>query len=280
MKWTSSTSKFIAIKDDPRFLTGHSLMMGEQRRGLCSSVAHSLAPARGRPLSTRVREPELMDDPGLDAREHARALAGLRRVNIASRTAHTLWREIRQQAPADASAPLTLLDIATGSGDVPMAIERLARREGRMISVAGCDLSANAIEVARERNGRRDAARFFVHDILRADIPDRYDVVTCCLFLHHLDPPEAVVAMRRLASAATGRVVVSDLDRSRAGYALAWLGSRLGSRSPVVRTDALLSVRAAFTMDEARALADEAGLAGAVVRPCWPCRWLLTWSRP
>lgn len=52
------------------------------------------------------------------------------------------------------------------------------------------------------------------------------------------------------------------------------------SRSPVVHFDGPASVRAAYTPAELRALADQAGLAGATVRPVFPCRMLLTWSRP
>jgi hypothetical protein len=60
--------------------------------------------------------------------------------------------------------------------------------------------------------------------------------------------------------AAKRMVLVSDLRRSRGSYALAWIGGRLaGSR--VARADALLSVRAAWTMEE------------------WPARFLLVWER-
>jgi hypothetical protein len=44
--------------------------------------------------------------------------------------------------------------------------------------------------------------------------------------------------------------------------------------------DALLSVRAAFTVDELRAMATEAGMTGGTVAPCWPQRMLLRWERP
>jgi hypothetical protein len=46
-----------------------------------------------------------------------------------------------------------------------------------------------------------------------------------------------------------------------------------------VHYDALVSVRAAFTIEEARALAQSAGLAGAQFERAWPARWRLWWSR-
>ena len=67
-----------------------------------------------------------------------------------------------------------------------------------------------------------------------------------------------------------------DLGRSLPGLAIAWLGTRLLTRSPIVHTDALLSVRAAFTPDEALDLARRAGWPAPRIERVWPCRWLLS----
>ena len=75
-------------------------------------------------------------------------------------------------------------------------------------------------------------------------------------------------------------VTRSDLDRSVSGLLLAHLACRLLTTSGVVHTDGPRSVRAAFTLPEARELARRAGLEGAEFRRNWPCRWLLSWSRP
>ena len=74
-------------------------------------------------------------------------------------------------------------------------------------------------------------------------------------------------------------VLVNDLERSAPNFAMVYAASRLVSRSPVVHVDALLSVRAAFTPGEVRALAERAGLTGATVVRRWPCRLLLTRER-
>ena len=46
------------------------------------------------------------------------------------------------------------------------------------------------------------------------------------------------------------QVVISDLRRSRSGFVIAWIGTRLLSRSPVVHYDGPVSVRAAWTIRE------------------------------
>ena len=80
--------------------------------------------------------------------------------------------------------------------------------------------------------------------------------------------------MKELASQ---RVLINDLRRTRAGYVLAWLGCRLLTRSPIVHVDGPLSVRAAFSLDEVRQLAEECGLSGATLTTHWPQRFLLDW---
>jgi 2-polyprenyl-3-methyl-5-hydroxy-6-metoxy-1,4-benzoquinol methylase len=131
----------------------------------------------------------------------------------------------------------------------------------------------------RARKAGIDVA-FFRHDVIRESLPAGYDLVTCSLFLHHLTEEEAVTVLERMKEAARIAVVVSDLRRSRAGYLLAWAGTRILTRSSIVHFDGPVSVRAAFTLDEALMLANRAGLAGARVESCWPYRYLLTWRRP
>ncbi len=122
--------------------------------------------------------------------------------------------------------------------------------------------------------------RFFTRDVLAGPLPDHYDIVTCSLFLHHLGEDDAVILLESMASAATRLLLVDDLVRGQAGYLLAWLGCRVLTRSKVVHADGPASVAAAFSIDEARALATRAGLERATISRHWPQRFLLSWRRP
>lgn len=225
-------------------------------------------------LAARVRLPEWMDAAGLDPRLHRQALRGLRRINVVSRTLAAVWGPVAAKARQAGGAPLSVLDVACGGGDVAIGLARRAARDGVRLDVSGCDISETALAHARDRAVRdRVPVEFFRHDVLAAPLPSAYDVVLCSLFLHHLSAEEAAAALGRLHAAARVLLVVSDLDRSRVGLALAYLGTRLLSRSPVVHTDGPRSVRAAFTPEEATALAAEAGLSRAVMTRHWPHRW-------
>lgn len=229
-------------------------------------------------LARRCRQPELMDQPDLDRARHFQALRALERINWLSGSARLLWPSVRDLARRSA-APLRLLDVATGAGDVPIRLWHKARRAGLDVRIDGCDRSPDALDYGEKQARRQQAeVRFFRCDVLHDSLPAGYDVVTCSLFLHHLDEEEAVTLLRRLA--ATGRLVlVSDLARGRVGFVMAWAGTRLLTTSDVVHVDGPRSVEGAFTAAEAGALAERAGLRGAAVVRRWPCRWLLTWRR-
>ncbi|MEX2218858.1 MAG: methyltransferase domain-containing protein [Phycisphaerales bacterium] len=232
------------------------------------------------PLAARRLTGELMDDPALDPAQHAAALRALARLNAFAGGHRILWPPLLALAAIPGHTALRILDVATGSGDIPIRLMRLARRRGLHFTLDACDLSETALDLARARAARAGVdVNFFRHDALSASLPGEYDVVMCSLFLHHLHAEDAVELLYRMRCAARRLVLVSDLVRSRAGLTLAWAASRLFTRSRIVHEDAVRSVRAAFTPDELAELAASAGLEGAIIAPHWPQRMLMVWSR-
>ncbi len=243
-------------------------------------------------MRSRVLQPELMDDPALEREAHLHALRGLARINRLSGAAGCMWREIRPHVVERrvSGAEARMLDVATGSGDVPLAVAALAAREGIALRATLCDMSQTALHQAAEAAHRRGlgAVQTHVADAVGSGLPFRdntFAVVTCSLFLHHLTDAECVRVLREMArvTAPGGLVVVSDLRRSPFGLAAAWLAGRLLTRSRVVRVDAVMSVRAAYTTHEMRSMARDAGLeSGGTLRVLrsWPWRMRLRWSKP
>ncbi len=233
-------------------------------------------------LAARHRHPELMDQPGLDEGLHGQALRGLALVNWISNTNLMIWRQIRNLAREPGSPrPLRILDVACGGGDVAQRMARQAQRAGIAVHVAGCDINPVAIAHARAAAPAwgTENVSFFQHDALNDPLPEGYDVITSSLFLHHLDNADVERMLRSMASAASRLVVNSDLRRSRLGYALAWAGARIFTRSRIVHVDGPLSVAAAFTVDEMRDVATRAGMTGVKFIRYFPERYLLVWRR-
>ena len=228
-------------------------------------------------LSIRRLEPEVMDDPGLDPASHRQALDGLRTVNWFSGSAGILWSQISQLARSQRK--LSLLDVASGGGDVAVGLWRRAAKAGVQLDVLGLERSPLALEVARARAGETAGQmRFAQADVLADPLPQGFQVVACSLFLHHLDEASAVALLRKMANAASELLLINDLHRSRSGYLLAQVACRFLSRSAVVRLDGPASIAAAFTLPEAATLCQNAGLEGVVMRRRWPSRLLLSWT--
>ena len=230
-------------------------------------------------MRTRVLQPERMDDPALDPTLHRHALAGLSRLNKLSRSAAILWSAIADLIVAS-PRPLRLLDIATGSGDLPVALAKRAHSAGVSLHLSACDTSEVALAAARERaSAAGEEINFFRLDVLNHPLPPGYDIITCSLFFHHLTDSQAAKLLHAMRDATHRRLVINDLLRDRFNLVAVTLASRLLTTCSVVHTDGPLSVRAAFTLAEVREMAQAAGLVGAVVAPRFPSRFLLTWNK-
>ena len=233
-------------------------------------------------LAERDRQPELMDQPGLDGETHRRALDGLRTTNAISRTSQVIWRGIMDaNILPEGRRPLRILDIAAGGGDVMIGVAKLAARHGVAMETHGCDINSTAVEYAQSAAKRAALSdtKFFQLNALVDPLPDEYDVLMCTLFLHHLTDGDARQLLHRMAQSARRCVLVDDLCRNPLGYLYAWAGGRLLTRSHIVHTDGPLSVRAAFTISEFRQLAHDAGLRDVQFRRHWPQRFLMSWKK-
>ncbi len=224
--------------------------------------------------------PEIMDDPGITEAAHLNALNGLRRINRASNTVHYMMKPIVALARRENLKRLSMLDVACGGGDVPIGVAIMAQRAGVEIDLTLLDRSATALEnAAAAAEGAGVACQCIQADLLTQHQELSFDVVTCSLFLHHIPEPVQVIEfLKKLRAMARRQVVISDLRRSRSGFVVAWIGTRLLSRSPVVHYDGPISVRAAWTMRELADFAARAQMNGARIHDCWPWRMLLVWE--
>ena len=228
-----------------------------------------------------------MDDPAIDLVEHRRALNGLRRVNKLCQTGKHVADAIHAIAKQNNRNSVSILDIGCGSGDVAINVGR--RLAGKIeCSITGWDISQTAVDCAAQvwidqQNRLSASMRTSIQvQFQQADIFEttdvKFDIVYCCLFLHHFTEEQAIQVLKRMKEIASVAVVVDDLIRSRMGYVLAQIGCQLLSRSPVVHFDGPQSVRAAFTESEAQGLANRAGMQSCEMRRHWPERYLLRWD--
>lgn len=221
----------------------------------------------------RDRQPELMDQPDVDPAAHAHALRSLNFANRRLGVDRSLYRHVRSVGfPANGA----LLDLGAGGGGFLQYLYH--RHAPDRPTLLALDISPFALHCAYDWLG--GAVRAVTANALKIPLRDgSVDVVTCSLFLHHFDPPEAIAILREARRVARRGVVVGDLSRSRLAWILTWLTTHVVSRSPIFHVDGPRSVSAAWRPRELAEMAEEAGLRGAVVRRAFPFRLILTWRR-
>lgn len=221
----------------------------------------------------RAAGAERMDAPDVEARELERGLADLRGVNRWLGGTRVVLRHLGPMLRRAAGG--SVLDVATGSADIPLALARWARARRLPVRITATDVHPRTLAAARERTAAYPEIRVEPADALHLPYPEgSFDFALCSTALHHFDArADAARVLRELARVARRGIVVNDLARSRP----ALLGARLLAvtlwrRHPVTAHDGPLSVRRAFTAAELRALAREAGLEGARVFSHLPFR--------
>ena len=227
----------------------------------------SSSTARFRAPFPRSDQPELMDEKLEDMVELARNFRDIERVNgLLGGTAIILRHlpALVTRVPAD--QPVSILDLATGSADIPVAIVRWAKRQDRDVTIIASDYSPEILNLARDQTAGYPEISVERLDARSVPLPDdSVDIVLCSLSLHHLDPDNAVRVLREMHRLGRHGFILNDLKRGRLGFAAAWIASRVTTRNRLTRHDAPLSVRRAYTPQELAALLDGAGVEGAMI---------------
>lgn len=210
---------------------------------------------------------EIMDGAEFSAVELSENFRDIRRVNRLLGGTATVLRHL----PAllnriDPVAPATVLDLATGAGDIPVAIVRYARRERRSVSIVASDFSDEILALARDETSGYSEITLSRQDARAVQFPDNsFDIVLCSLALHHFAPRDAVQVLKEMTRLARVGMIVNDLRRSRPGFAAAWFAARATTRNRLTRNDAPLSVRRAYTPTELTGLLRAAGVHDATI---------------
>ncbi len=223
---------------------------------------------------------ELMDTGQYHPAEITSNLADLRLFNLRFGGVRVMRREIARVLRRDGAArDVTLLDVGTGSADIPAALLRWLERTGIAARAHALDFKQDILTEARRYLGPNAPGLSLMQGEAER-LPYRdgsVDLVVSSTFMHHLEQEEARRALAEMRRVARRGVIVVDLRRGAMAFWLVWLLTRLTSRNRITRHDGPLSVRRAYVPAELRAMAEAAGMRGASVRVAGPVRMVLTW---
>jgi hypothetical protein len=191
----------------------------------------------------RVSTPEILDSDACPPVEVEASLRDLCRINRWFGGVATTRRLIERVASATGQKRFSVLEVAAGFGEVPKAAGQQLARKGITIEVTHLD---------RVRSHLRHGERAVVANALALPFQDgSFDLVSCSLFAHHLEPAELACFTREALRVSRCAVLINDLIRHPLHLALVYAGFPL-MRSYVSRVDGLASVRRAYVPDEMR----------------------------
>jgi 2-polyprenyl-3-methyl-5-hydroxy-6-metoxy-1,4-benzoquinol methylase len=154
---------------------------------------------------------------------------------------------------------MRIVDLATGSGDIPRLIVDYARSIGGHIEIDAVDRQPATLEIARKLSVGYPEISYREASILEWNSDHAYDVALCSLTLHHFSDQDAVSLLRRCRALSQKFVLVSDLRRGFLLRVGVHLLTALIFRESMTRFDARLSAERAFSFSEMRSLAACAG---------------------
>lgn len=202
-------------------------------------------------LMKRTIRPELLDSDSGTPEEIAEALADLQRVNRWFGGISTSEHLLRRVAGQLQMQRIELLDVASGSGDVPFAVASRLERHGVHLQTTLLDRHATHLP--------RSTVSAVVGDAL--DLPfaaNSFDLVSCSLFAHHLEPMQMKSFVHEALRVARFALIINDLRRSALHLALIVIGRPLFHSSMAWR-DGVTSIRRAYTENEFRKILAESG---------------------
>lgn len=198
------------------------------------------------------------------------SLADIRVVNRYLGDRRALLKHLA--AKAAGMGEVTILDVATGSADLPLAIAQWARQSGIRAAITAIDINEFTVELARQQTAGYPEITLQVADALRLPFPDKsFDFVLCSKTTHHMNNADAALLIKNMLRVAKRGFIVMDLRRSWIAYMLIYLLTRICTQNRLTRYDGPLSVLKSFTPRELEALASSAGASTFTVsrEPFW-----------
>jgi len=199
---------------------------------------------------------EIMDDPAVDRTQLDRALGFIRGVNKRLGGTKALIEHLDcWSSDWPKNTPISLLDIGTGSADLPLEARRWAMSRGFDLRITALDLHATTLELAGDHINQEpelaEGIDLVLGDALKLTDtfgPGSFDYVHAGMFLHHLKEVQILTVLRMMDRIARRGIIWNDLIRSRRGAVVINLMT-LG-REEIIRHDARVSVDAGFTKSE------------------------------
>ena len=179
-----------------------------------------------------------------------------------------------QQFSSSTNAPLHIVDVGSGAGDMLRRIETWARHKKLPVRLTGIDLNPFAAQAAREFSAADSRIEWLSCDAFTYQPDAKIDVVISSLFTHHLPDREIVRFLQWMEQVSVRGWFVNDLRRAQTPYYAFKLLATTMRWHRFVRHDGPVSIRRSFTPRDWQQYITEAALDPNAVNifDAWPAR--------
>lgn len=202
-------------------------------------------------FDARATATEFLDQPDCNPDMAAASYRFMEMVNFWFGGIRTVRRFLETEtAECHATAPLRILDIGSGSCDIPLAMSRWASTYGISLHFTCLEKADYAVDIARKKLSQsgNTSIHLFQEDAFIHQPSEPYDCAIASMCFHHFSDTQILALLARLRGFVRNSVLINDLRRSR----LAHLAARLllTAKPSELQHDALLSIRRGFKIGE------------------------------
>jgi len=223
-----------------------------------------------------IDEEEQIDDPNASIEDLASSMEDVAQTNRFFGGTHSVISAVsRLLHNVPPGRTVRVLDIATGTADIPIALARWSSWHGIRLQITGIDNQKSMLDLADRRiatgipytkvfpswSERRERdIQLIQADAAALPFTDgSFDIATCALAFHHLGYDASVKLLKSMDRLTTRGFVVTDLRRDLPTLLAVKAGIMLIGGHPFTRHDSLASVRRSFSKDEWADLAKDSG---------------------
>lgn len=212
-------------------------------------------------FTKRSNETELIDGSAYGADELVESLKDLRRVNRWLGGKRALAKHLFPMIKALDGKRIRLLDVGTGSADIPEMIVDWARARGLRVEFVVLDLNEIAAREARQQTAGYPEIEVVRGDALNLPFADgSFDFVLASMFLHHFESPAAAQLLSSFARVSRVAFIINDLRRHPLAYYAIKVLSHIFTGNRLVRNDSAVSVLRGFADADLAEIAHAADL--------------------
>jgi len=159
------------------------------------------------------------------------------------------------------SGKIKILDLCTGSADIPIHIINWSRINNKNIEIIAIDIDKDIIEVANQETKNYPEIICQTKDAFNLNYEEKhFNIVICSQAFHHFSNNDCINILKVMDKLSSDGIIVNDLRRAWINYIGAFLISRLMNMEYMTKNDAPISVLRAFTKKEFISLAEKADI--------------------